>query len=50
MKLSLFAAAVLPLASAAFFSEEQYKSGEVMARMMERKEVRRTATLLRPNF
>ena len=39
MKLSVIATALLPLASAASFSKEEYVSGEVMAKMMEAKEV-----------
>lgn len=40
MKLTTFTAAALPvLASAAQYTEEQYDSGEVMAKMMEAKEV-----------
>jgi hypothetical protein len=39
MRLSPVAAALLPLASADMFTKEQYRSGEVMSRMMEAKEV-----------
>jgi hypothetical protein len=34
------AVAAVPLASAAMFTKEQYRSGEVMSKMMEAKEVR----------
>jgi hypothetical protein len=39
MKFSVIATTLLPLASAASFSKEEYVSGEVMAKMMEAKEV-----------
>lgn len=39
MKFATFAAAVLPVASAARYSKEEYTSGAVMAKMMEVKEV-----------
>ena len=42
MKFISVAAAVLPLASGAMFSKEEYTSGAVMAMMMEAKEVRQT--------
>lgn len=37
--------AAVPLASAAMFTKEQYRSGEVMSSMMEAKEVRFTPLL-----
>jgi hypothetical protein len=40
MKFISVAAALLPLASGAMYSKEEYKSGAVMAKMMEAKEVR----------
>jgi hypothetical protein len=40
MKFATIAAALLPLASAAFYAQEEYDSGEVMAKMMQAKEVR----------
>jgi hypothetical protein len=40
MKLLSVAAAVLPFASAAMFTKEEYDSGAVMSLMMEAKEVR----------
>lgn len=39
MKFAALAAAVLPLASAARYTKEEYRSGAVMAKMMEAKEV-----------
>lgn len=44
MKWTTLAAAfaAVPLASAGGFTKEQYRSGEVMAKMMEAKEVRIT--------
>jgi hypothetical protein len=39
MKLLTIATGLLPLVSAARYSKEQYDSGEVMAKMMEAKEV-----------
>jgi hypothetical protein len=39
MKFSCIATALLPLASAALFSKEEYVSGEVMSKMMVAKEV-----------
>jgi hypothetical protein len=41
MKFSTIAAALLPLAATAAFTKEEYDSGEVMAKMMQAKEVRR---------
>lgn len=40
MKFLAAAAALLPLASAAGFTKEEYESGQVMKWMMEKKEVR----------
>jgi hypothetical protein len=40
MKFISVAAALLPLASGAMYSKEEYKSGAVMSMMMEAKEVR----------
>ena len=40
MKFSTVAAALLPLASAELYTKEEYRSGAVMAMMMEAKEVR----------
>jgi hypothetical protein len=39
MKFATIAAALLPLASAASYSKEEYDSGAVMAKMMVAKEV-----------
>jgi D-alanyl-D-alanine carboxypeptidase len=40
MKFTTIAAALLPLAATAAFTTEEYDSGEVMAKMMQAKEVR----------
>ena len=40
MKFATVAAAVLPLASAAMYSKQEYESGVVMAEMRAEKEVR----------
>jgi len=40
MKFISVATALLPLASGALYSKEEYTSGEVMSKMMEVKEVR----------
>lgn len=39
MKFTAIATAILPLASAAMFSQEEYDSGKVMSKMMAAKEV-----------
>jgi hypothetical protein len=41
MKFTTIAAALLPLAATAAYTKDEYDSGEVMARMMQAKEVRR---------
>lgn len=43
MKFSVITALLPALASAAYFAQEEYESGAVMDRMMERKEVKQQA-------